>query len=294
MNLEASIEKYLQTLMIERGLSMLSIESYRSDLMLFRHIFPSPKQEISDLLPTDLSTYIALQSQLGLASSTLHRRYTTIKNFFLFLQKEGLYLEQIQLVKPPKRMSVLPVALSYDDVERLFLCPNLETDDGLRDRAMMEVMYASGLRVSELLKLKKGDIDLSQGLIRVIGKGSKKRFVPIGDFALEYVDLYLTKVRSKPLLHANPYLFLSRYQKPLSRQFFFKRIQAYGESLSLPYAISPHTLRHSFATHLLENGASLKSVQTMLGHASVVTTQIYTHISTKRIVSAFDLYTKRK
>jgi integrase/recombinase XerD len=294
MDIKTATDQFIQSLLIERGLSTKTTESYRLDIHIFQHIFPTPKMKISDLLPTDISDFIALQSQMGLAASTLHRRYTTLKSFFLFLQKEKLYLDTFQLVKPPKLMASLPIALSYEETEKLLDCPDLETDDGLRDKAMMEVMYASGLRVSELLNLKKGDVDLTQGVVKVLGKGGKKRFVPIGEYALSYLDQYLTKVRSKPLLMHSPFVFLSRYHKPLSRQFFFKRIQAYGRQLDLSYPISPHTLRHSFATHLLENGASLKSVQTMLGHASVVTTQIYTHISTKRIVSAFDLYTKRK
>jgi integrase/recombinase XerD len=294
MNLEKAFFLFAQSLIIERGLSKNTIQDYRDDFLLFTKVFPKPKVEISDLLPTDLADFISLQSQLGLASATLHRRYSSLKSFFLFLQKEGLYTLAFKPISPPKVMHHLPTTLSTEEIEQLLDLPDVTKDDGLRDKAMMEVMYASGLRVSELINLKKGDVNIQEGVIRITGKGHKTRLVPIGEYALDYLSLYLNKVRLKPLLNKEQYVFLNRYGKKLSRQYFFIRIRHYAGQLNLPYTISPHTLRHSFATHLLEHGASLRAVQDMLGHTHVTTTQIYTHISTKRIVSAFDLYSKNK
>ena len=159
---------------------------------------------------------------------------------------------------------------------------------------MIETMYASGLRVSELLALEKGKVDLKHGVITVFGKGAKERKIPVGDFAIEYIKQYLEGPRKKNPGSGTKYLFLNRYGKPLSRQYFFKQIKKYALESGIETNISPHTLRHCFATHLLENGAQLRAVQEMLGHTNIATTQIYTHISTKRIISAYDLYMKGK
>ena len=294
MNLQKVIDQYLNTLVIEKGLSKKTLESYRHDLTLFTLSFSPPKQAVSELLPFDLKDFITFQAKLGMNSRTLHRRLSTVKNFFLYLQREGIYVEKILAVNPPKMMKALPVVMTPEDMEKLLAAPDVTTLFGLRDQAMMEVMYASGLRVSELIQLKKADINDHKATIRILGKGDKTRIVPIGEYALQQIEAYLSKRKLVNPKEQSPYLFINRYGKPLSRQFFFKQIKLYAKQVGITLTISPHTLRHSFATHLLEQGASLRAVQDMLGHTHLSTTQIYTHVSEKRILSAFDLYSKRK
>jgi integrase/recombinase XerD len=294
MNLQKVIDQYLNTLVIEKGLSKKTLESYRHDLTLFTLSFSPPKQAVSELLPFDLKDFITFQAKLGMNSRTLHRRLSTVKNFFLYLQREGIYVEKILAVNPPKMMKALPVVMTPEDMEQLLAAPDVTTLFGLRDQAMMEVMYASGLRVSELIQLKKADINDHKATIRILGKGDKTRIVPIGEYALQQIEAYLSKRKLVDPKEQSPYLFINRYGKPLSRQFFFTQIKRYAKQVGITLTISPHTLRHSFATHLLEQGASLRAVQDMLGHTHLSTTQIYTHVSEKRILSAFDLYSKRK
>ena len=166
--------------------------------------------------------------------------------------------------------------------------------EGIRDRAMLELMYSSGMRVSELLSLQINKINFSKGIIKIVGKGNKERYVPVGDFAIEYIDKYVNGPRKQNIGKRSKYLFLNRYGKPLSRQYFFLQVKKYASEANIEQSISPHTLRHCFATHMLENGAELRAVQELLGHSNISTTEIYTNISTKRILSAYDLYSKRK
>ena len=176
----------------------------------------------------------------------------------------------------------------------MFNVPDMFKPEVQRDRAMLEVMYSSGLRISELLSLKLKQINYERGTIRIVGKGNKERIVPIGDYALEFLNIYLEGGRRKNVNRNSEFLFLNRYGEPLSRVYFFKQVKKYAEQANIKVEISPHTLRHCFATHMLENGAELRAVQEMLGHANIATTQIYTNISSKRILSAYDLYSKRK
>ena len=294
MNLQTVIDQYLNTLIVEKGLSKKTLESYRHDLMVFTLSFSPPKLTTDDLQEFDLKDFITMQSKLGYHSRTLHRRLSTIKNFFLFLQRELLFTKKLLAVKPPKMMHQLPMVIQPEEMEALLTAPNLEDLYGVRDQAMMEVMYASGLRVSELINLKKVDLNIHKSTIRVLGKGQKTRIVPIGEYAIAQIDIYLTRRAFMNPKEKSPFLFINRYGNPLSRQFFFKRIKAYAKQVGIQASIGPHTLRHSFATHLLEQGASLRAVQEMLGHTHLSTTQIYTHVSEKRILSAFDLYSKRK
>jgi integrase/recombinase XerD len=294
MEILKAIDQYVETLVIEKGLSAQTLSSYQHDLILFSLSFSPPRKHLSELQRYDLKDFITSQAKLGMSGATLHRRLSTIKNFFLYLQREGLFLEPILPVNPPKMIHQLPKVISPEDVEALLLAPDSDRLDGLRDQAMMEVMYASGLRVSELIQLKQVDLNLEKAIVRVLGKGQKTRLVPIGEYALTKVHEYLTLRRFLLPKDRSTYLFINRYGRGLSRQFFFKRIKQYAAKVGLTIPISPHTLRHSFATHLLEQGASIRAVQEMLGHTHLATTQIYTHVSEKRILSAFDLYSKRK
>lgn len=294
MTLQEAIHQYLETLVVEKGLSKKTMESYRHDLYVFTMSFSPPKIDVADLQSFDLKDFITMQAKLGMTSATLHRRLSTIKNFFLFLQREGYFTQTILAVKPPKMLKALPTVIRPEEMEALLSAPDITTMDGLRDQAMMEVMYASGLRVSELIGLKKADLHEDKGTIRLVGKGQKTRIVPVGEYALSQIEVYLAKRRVANPKETSAFLFINRYGKPLSRQFFFKRIKRYAAQVGIQVSVSPHTLRHSFATHLLEQGASLRAVQEMLGHTHLSTTQIYTHVSEKRILSAFDLYSKRK
>lgn len=192
------------------------------------------------------------------------------------------------LIEMPKLNHSLPNVLSLEEVEALFSAPDMTKKEGIRDRAMLEVMYASGLRVSELLSLKLSQYSSSLNCLKIYGKGNKERMVPIGDYALEYLTKYLREVRDFNIGKKTDYVFLNKAGKPITRQYFWQQIKKYGEIAQIKKSISPHTLRHSFATHLLENGADLRMVQEALGHSKISTTQIYTHVSTKRILSIYD------
>ena len=294
MEISDAIESFQQYLLAEKGLSKQTVTSYSRDLKRFFDYFID-KRTIDDLYSYDLEEF--LQHELKteeIEIATALRRLSSTRQFYLFLKKEGHFKGDIPDVEAPKKPTKLPNCLSVEEVENLLNAPDVEKPDGLRDRAMLETMYASGLRVSELLSLERRQVNYTKAIVSVFGKGSKERKVPLGDFAIEYIKRYVNEVRCKNTGSDSKYLFLSKYGKPLSRQYFFKQIKKYALEAGIQTPISPHTLRHCFATHLLENGAQLRAVQEMLGHTNIATTQIYTHISTKRILSAYDLYIKRK
>lgn len=294
MNKEQAKESFLQYLLVEKGLTPTTIQNYADDLHQFFLVLGPDIQDTSDLKGAHLLTFLREQSIRGLMTSTIIRRLSSTRNFYLFLQKEGLLQDTIPDIETPKLGGHLPVCLSMEEVELLLEAPDMNKASGIRDRAMLELMYASGLRVSELLSLERSMLNLENGIVRIFGKGRKERMIPIGDYAAEYVGQYMVEIRSKNPGKNTKYVFLNRQGKPLSRQFFFQQIKKYAQKVGINVEISPHTLRHCFATHLLENGAELRAVQEMLGHSNIATTQIYTHVSTQRILSAYDLYSKRK
>lgn len=292
MEISEAIKYFFQYLSVEKGVSKETIKSYQYDLQEFFKAFP--KNDTDDIMPTDISDFIAIQSRQNLSVKTIQRRLSSTKNFYLFLEKERIIHEPIVHFDTPRGIKKLPIVLTIDEVEDLLDAPDLTKPEGIRDRAMFEVMYSSGLRVSELLSLQIKDVNLDKGIIHVVGKGNKERRVPIGDYALEYLIKYYHEVRVKNHGAETNYLFLNRYGKPLSRQYFFLQVKKYAQRVGIHKEISPHTLRHCFATHLLEGGANLRTVQEMLGHSNIATTQIYTNISSRRILDAYDLYSKRK
>ena len=292
MDLNEASEMYFQFLRVEKGVSSETIVNYAYDLRQFFAVLH--KQATQDLNVHDISDFVRYESQHMLSVPTILRRISSTKNFYLFLEREHIISFQIDNLDKPKGSKKLPVCVSIEEVEALLNQPDLEKCEGQRDRAMLEVMYSSGLRISELLNLRIRDVNFQRGMINVIGKGDKERNVPIGDYALEYLNKYIEDGRSKNKNRNSPYLFLNRYGEPLSRVYFFKQVKKYAEQAGIVEEISPHTLRHCFATHMLENGAELRAVQEMLGHTNIATTQIYTNISSKRILSAYDLYSKRK
>lgn len=293
MEINEGISLFIEYLYVEKGLSKNTIESYQSDLELFQKAVPS-LEDVLDINSENIRKFIRYQTAHGLSATSITRRISTIKNFLLFLQRENEYNQQIPKIELPKRGIHLPTYLTIEEVEALLNAPDMTKESGIRDRAMLEVMYSSGLRVSELLSLTKGNVNMEKGIITIIGKGAKERRVPIGDYALEYLEKYLYDVRDKKRNLKTNIIFLNHFNKPVSRQYFHRIIKDYARKVGMQKEISPHTLRHSFATHLLENGAQLRVVQEMLGHSDVSTTQIYTTITTSRIVSAYDLYKSRK
>ena len=292
MNINWAYEKFLEFLFYERNISINSLDCYKDDLNQFFHVIN--KKDACELNSMDIEKFIKYLSLNNKTTSTIIRRVGTVKQFYLFLQKEKIIENDSSIIILPKLNYHLPNVLSLEEVERLFEQPSLSKYDGLRDRAMLELMYSSGMRVSELLNLKLKQINIELGVIKVLGKGNKERNVPVGDFAKEYLLNYLYNGRSKFDIHKSQYVFLNRQGMPISRQYFWKKIKEYARMAGIDSNVSPHTLRHCFATHLLEGGSSLRMVQEILGHSNISTTQIYTHVSSKRILSAYDLFMNKK
>lgn len=292
MELNDAIDLYFQYLRVEKGVSNETIKNYDYDLKIFLDCLE--KKTTEDMLPTDITDFVTIQMKNQLSVPTILRRISSTMNFYLFLEREHIIDFVVKKFDRPKKMKRLPTTLTIEEVEELLETPDLSKDEGFRDRTMLEVMYSSGLRVSELLSLKIKQINLEKGVIDIIGKGNKQRKVPIGEYALDFVNKYIEEHRIHNKGRRSNYLFLNRYGKPLSRQYFFMQIKKYAEQAMIDKEISPHTLRHCFATHMLENGAELRALQEMLGHTNLSTTQIYTNVSTKRILDAYDLFTKRK
>ena len=287
MEIIDTVDLFHQYVLVERGLSPQTWVSYLEDLQAFFNYF-SDKKDTSDLLETDLYEFLKFELSLGKSVSTALRRLSSTRSFYLFLKKEGYFNGNIPDIETPKKPKHLPNCLSEEEIDRLLEAPDLTSPSGIRDRAMLETMYSSGLRVSELLNLKRGQVNLNKCIITVFGKGAKERNVPIAEYAVEYIKKYINEVRNKSEFKKSDYLFLNRSGKPLSRVYFFKKVREYAELAGIEMTISPHTLRHSFATHLLNHGAQLRMVQGMLGHTNIATTQIYTHVSSEKLKSDYD------
>jgi len=286
-----AIDNFRQYEIAEKGLSLATIDSYLEDLKIFQSYFPNIL-DVQDLQSNDLNNFLKYEINSGKSVTTALRRVSTLKSFMLFLKQEKLISFEISELEPVKKPSRLPTVLSIEEVESLLETPNMNTDSGIRDRAMLELMYACGLRVSELLQIERKNVDLNNYVVKIFGKGAKERKIPMGDFAKEYILKYINEVRKKNIGRDSKYLFLNKNGKPISRVYFFKQIRKYAFLAGIEKQISPHTLRHSFATHMLECKTQLKVVQEMLGHTNLATTQIYTHISSARIISAYDLFMK--
>lgn len=286
MDINDAKSLFMQYLIVEKGLTTSTISSYQEDLKSFFQFKKAKKVEELDY--KDIDNYIVFLTDDDKAPKTIIRRATTIRSFFSFLQRENYMFHESTLIEMPKLNHSLPNVLSFEEVEALFDAPDMTKKEGIRDRAMLEVMYASGLRVSELLSLKLSQYSSSLNCLKIYGKGNKERMVPIGDYALEYLTKYLREVRDFNVGKKTDYVFLNKVGKPLTRQYFWQQIKKYAQIAGIKKSISPHTLRHSFATHLLENGADLRMVQEALGHSKISTTQIYTHVSTKRILDIYD------
>ncbi|GAJ25511.1 tyrosine recombinase XerD [Liquorilactobacillus sucicola DSM 21376 = JCM 15457] len=270
--------------------------SYRNDLIQFASFLQ--KQQISSFNNVKRQTVIDFMQQETTqkkATSSIVRSVTSLRKFFQYLMEEERILQDpMQLIDAPKRKEHLPEVLSTKEVEKLLNSPDTEKKLGLRNRAILEVMYATGLRVSEIVNLQLANLHLSMGLIQTLGKGSKERIVPIGDQAIKWVERYLQTARPELLgRQRSSYLFLNNHGHQLTRQGIWKNLKAEVKKAGINKNVTPHTLRHSFATHILENGADLRIVQELLGHADIATTQIYTHLSKKRLADIYQRYHPR-
>ncbi len=292
--MKVEIQGFLDFCRIEKGLSVNSLEAYARDLARFAAGCPPALGE-SFPEAEAIGRYLERLYREGLQSRSVARHLTTIRNFAAYLQREGkLTADPTAFLNLPRQWQNLPKFLSHTDIDSLLAATDPNTPGGARDRAMLELLYASGLRVSELLDLQLSDFNEELGVVRVVGKGNKQRLVPVGKSAIAAISQYRSESRGALLKRrASRYLFVNARGSRMSRQGFWKLLGAYGVKAGIRRRLTPHVLRHSFATHLLEGGADLRSVQTMLGHADISTTQIYTHVLRARLRETVDRHHPR-
>ena len=281
------ISLFVDHLWMHYGLSQNTLNSYQTDLKLFCKWLFSIKKALLKVTHENLESYLSYRYKQNYSERSTARMLSSLRRFYSYAIESNLTInDPTAKVVSPKLSKPLPKSLSEGDVEKLLEAPNLETDIGIRDIAMIELMYASGLRVSELINIEFSHISLIQGVVKVLGKGSKERLVPIGEAALSTIEKYIKTTRSLYLGNkSNDYLFLSSRGKRMTRQTFWYRLKHYAKLTDIKTALSPHTLRHAFATHLLSHGADLRTLQLLLGHSDLSTTQIYTHIAKERLQS---------
>jgi integrase/recombinase XerD len=298
MDIAATVAAFLTHVRVERGLSANTVAAYRRDLLKFEDFARKRKLPLESVARDNLVEFLASLYRQKLESRTVARHLVTLRNFFRFAQVQELITTDPSLnLESPKIRRSLPGYLRLEEIERLLVQPDDKTPLGLRDRAMLDVLYSTGLRVSELINLRVMDLDTAVGCVRCIGKGDKERIVPIGKKALALVERYLRDARPKLIGKGKQALattlFINRRGAPLSRVGVWKILSAYGRKAGLRSALTPHMLRHSFATHLLERGADLRSVQLMLGHSDISTTQIYTHVVEERLKQIYKAHHPR-
>ena len=284
-----AVENFVHYLALERGLSANTVDAYRRDLEDFRQFVTGVGCSLLQVDQTVILAYLVDQKKRGLSSATMARRMNALRSFYGFHRNSGNITEDpTEQLTAPKQEHLLPEILSMEEVTRLLDRMPTDTPTQIRNRTMLEVLYSAGLRVSELINLKGDDVDWDEGFIVCYGKGSRERLVPVGNVALQWLERY---VQRRGEIHRQPKsqcLFINRFGNRLSRQSVWKVTKEAAKIAGLRKEISPHTLRHSFATHLLENGADLRSVQEMLGHVDISTTQIYTHLTKAHLRQAYD------
>ncbi len=294
MDLDHAIDLYLMHIKVERGLAQNTVEAYAGDLRVFWDwALRNDLDQVAEFTPRSVVDYLLWLSRQGLSNRTQARRLVALRGMFKFLcGYHHLPKDPTAAVELPRMGRRLPVVLSFGEVEQLLAVPDRRTLTGLRDAAMLETLYATGIRVSELVNLNLSDLNLERGYLLVTGKGSKQRLVPLGEAAMELIEDYIADVRPT-WDRGHPGLFLTARKKTMTRQGFWKLIKKYARTAGITEKLSPHKLRHSFATHLLDHGADLRAVQEMLGHADISTTQIYTHVSQARIRQMYDKHHPR-
>jgi integrase/recombinase XerD len=286
------VREYLTYLQVERGLAGNSLQGYRRDLARLEDWAGRVGKQVEELARPDLRAWIASLSREGLAPRSVSRATSAARGFYRFLMLDGhIKRHPAEDLDTPQASAHLPRFLSEDEMERLLAVPDTATEEGLRDRAILELMYAAGLRISELISLKTSDIDTDAGLLSCHGKGSKERRIPIGKSATRWLEFYRA-TRSRHARTQDPRLFVNSLGAPLTRQLVWSAIKRYSERAGLEH-VSPHTLRHSFATHLLQRGADSRSVQSLLGHSDISTTQIYTHMTDLHLRATYNRHHPR-
>ena len=274
------IRSFLDSLYIEKGLSKNTVSSYKNDISSFLSWLNNKQINYQQVSGKNINEFISNLFNSGLKSSSINRKISSIKHFYLFLSKKKIIkYSPADEIETPKQEKYLPISMSEDEVERLLSSPNSNRIIERRDKAMIEILYATGMRISELVNLKLTDVDFNRSVLKVFGKGSKERLVPYGEKAAEALDIYLRDRKRSDSKN----VFLSNRGSQITRGAFWQRIKIYIKRENLKSSISPHTLRHAFATHLLNRGADLRSVQILLGHSDLSTTQIYTHIAKQRL-----------
>ena len=288
------VPRFLKFLKVERNCSDLTIKSYREDLEILLDYFSDTLGKIprpSEVSPHDLRNYVAALHDAGYAKSSVSRRLASMRSFFKFAQREGECQQNpAKPLRNPRRERKLPHFLTTDEIKKLLAAPPVKDAMGYRDRAILETMYSAGLRVSELVGINLDDLDLESGLVRVRGKGKKERLAPLGSFAMRALRIWLKHRQPAiglPKKVGSP-VFLNRFGKRITTRSIGRMLEKYLKLTGLDLRTSPHTLRHSFATHLLDRGADIRSVQELLGHKSLVTTQIYTHVSTAGLLQVYE------
>ena len=280
------LDAFIDNIWIEKGLSKNTLESYRSDLEQFSNWLKTKDLSFSKTAKKDILSYLSFLFKSGLGSKTVARKLSSLKSFFRYLVfKSIIQIDPSNDIETPKLLKSIPKSISEKEIEKLLDAPDEKTDIGLRDKTMIETLYSCGLRISELTNLELLNLNLRQGVIRVIGKGQKERLVPMGDQLISLLENYLVSTRKNYLKKKNSdFLFLSSRGQKMTRQSFWHRIKYYCINCGFePEKISPHVLRHAFATHLLNNGADLRVVQLLLGHSDLNTTQIYTEVARQRL-----------
>jgi len=295
---EHSISLFIDSMLIERGLSPETGKAYEADLKGFHDwLSPDERQHLDQIERSRFTEFLMQGRKDGLKPATVARRLVSLKMYFRFLSAEGLIKTNLtECLDSPKIWRNLPEVLSPEQVDRLLKAPDKKTDKGRRDRAMLELMYACGLRVSELVTLQRSQLHFDDGYLRVFGKGRKERLVPIAKASAKCVQEYLDEIRSLLIQNdkeAGQTVFLSMNGRPLTRARIWQLIREWGNEAGLPHGIHPHSLRHSFASHLLSAGAPLRTIQEMLGHADISTTQIYTHVDQRRLKQVHSNYHPR-
>lgn len=297
MTLNDMIDRYHEYLIVEKGLSLNTIEAYHRDIAQYCDFIENELGivDLNEVTKEDLHDFIATLYDRNLASKSITRKITAIREFHKFLLINDYLKENLlSYIVNPKEQKKLPEVLSIEEVDRLLNSFDQETDLGFRNKTMVELMYATGLRVSELVHLKIDDLHLKMQVLRCVGKGNKERIVPMGERAIHLVEQYLSDVRPKLNKHYDTQtLFLSQNGQPLTRQDFWQILKDQLKICNLSSKVSPHKLRHSFASHLLQNQADIRYIQELLGHADIATTQIYTHVNTKQLTNVVNLYHPR-